>query len=235
VDSTLARVRYAALLIALALALAAAGCGDDDDGSDGGSGGGGSEAIREAVAKTEAAKTARMNYSMAFSGGAGERFGGMALVDFENDREHMTIQVEGQRLEMFTDGDEEYFRPGSSGRYRPFPKSAQSPVANNPTDSLQYLGTDVVDVRERGDGCYEGELDFDRILERAEEGLEGEIPDELRGERAPVSVCVDGQGRIRRYDVELTIQGETFTARTTVSDHGRVPALDPLGPAERPR
>ena len=90
-------------------------------------------------------------------------------------------------------------------------------------------------MRESATGCYEGELDFDRILERAEEGREGELPEELRGQRAPVSVCVDGQGRIRRYDVELTMQGETFTARTTLSDHGRVAPLAPLGPAERPR
>jgi hypothetical protein len=232
VDSTLARVRRAPVLIALVLALAAPGCGDDDD--DGGGGGSGSDALRDAVAKTEAAKTARMDFSMSFSG-TGDRFTGTTLVDFENDREHMTIEVEGQTLEMFTDGGEEYFRPGSSGRYRPFPKSAQSPVANNPTDSLEYLGTDVVDVRERGNGCYAGLLDFDRVLERAEEGGEEEIPDELRDQRAPVSVCVDGEGRIRRYDVELSIQGSTFTARTTLSDHGSAPALDALGPAERPR
>jgi hypothetical protein len=232
VDSTLARVRRVPLLIALALALAAPGCGDDDDGN--GGGGGGSDALRDAVAKTEAAKTARMTFTLSVSGGASERYTGEVLIDFENDRNHLTMEVEGETVELFADGEDEYFRVGSSGRYRPLPESEQAPVANNPSDSLQYVGTDVVDVTESEPGCYEGMLDFDRVFERVEEGRESELPEELRGYEAPVLVCVDGEGRIRRYDVELSLQGTTLATRTTLSDYGRVEPLEPLGPAELP-
>jgi hypothetical protein len=215
------------LLVVLVLAVSAPSCGDDDDGGNGGT----SNALRDAVARTEAAGTARMTFTVSVSGGASERFSGEALIDFEHDRNHLTMEVEGQTVELFADGDDEYFRVGSSGRYRALPESEQSPVANNPTDSLQYVGTDVVDVA-RGDEprCYEGRLDFDRVLERVEEGRESEFPDELRGYQAPVLVCVDGAGRIRRYDVELSLQGTTVKTTTSMSDHGDVAPLEPLGP-----
>ena len=173
---------------------------------------------------------------MSVSGGASERYSGEVVVDFEHDRNHLTMDVEGRTVELFADGPDEYVRLGSSGRYQPFPESQQSPVANNPSDSLQYVGTDVVDVEETGEaGCYEGMLDFDRVFERVEEGRESEIPEELRGHRAPVLVCVDGSGQIRRYDVDLSREGTTLEMRTTLSDRGQVAPLDPLGPAERPR
>jgi hypothetical protein len=232
VDSTLARVRGAPLLIAVALTLGALGCGDDDDGNGGGAGG--SEALRDAVAKTEAAKTARMAFTISISGAANERYTGEVLVDFENDRNHLSMDVEGQPVELFADGEDEYVRIGSSGRYQAMPESEQTPVDNNPTDSLQYVGTDVVDVQETEPGCYEGKLDFDRVFERVEEGRESEFPEELRGYEAPVLVCLDGEGRIRRYDVELSLQGTTVTTRTTVSEHGQLESLEPLGPAELP-
>jgi hypothetical protein len=219
--------------MALACVLCVAACGDDDDGN--GAEGGGSKVLREAVAKTEAAKTARMTFTLSVSGAASERYNGEALIDFEHDRNHLSMEVEGQTVELFADGDDEYFRVGSTGPYRAMPQSAQSPVANNPTDSLQYVGTDVVDVA-RGDeaGCYEGMLDFDRVFERVEEGRESEVPEELRGYQAPVLVCVDGAGRIRRYDVELSLQGTTVKTTTSMSDHGDVAPLEPLGPAELP-
>jgi hypothetical protein len=215
------------LVVALALALAVSGCGGDDGGD-----GEPSDALRDAVAKTEAAKTAQMDLTMSAEG-VSERISGDVRVDFEHDRNLMTVEVEGQTVELFADGPDEYFRVGSAGPYREFPESEQSPVANNPSDSLKYLGTDVVDVEESGEsGCYEGKLDFDRIFERVEEGRESEFPEELRGYRAPVLVCVDDAGRIRRYDVDLSIQGTTVEVRSTISDHGEVPPLDPLGPAE---
>lgn len=218
-------------MLALALALAASGCGGDDGGNDDDPDG--SDVLRDAVAKTEAAKTARMDVTVS---AAGERFDGEILIDFEHDRNHMTMEVEGQTVEGFTDGSDEYIRLGSSGRYQRVPQSEQTPVANNPTDSLQYLGTDVVDVQQTGDeGCYEGELDFDRVFERAEGGREGDLPEELRGQRAPVLVCVDSAGRIRRYDVELSVEGTTGKVRSMLSDYGQVAPLDSLGPDERPR
>ena len=73
---------------------------------------------------------------------------GDAEVDFENDRNHLTMEVAGRTVELFSDGPDEYAREGGSGRYQQVPASAQTPVANNPSDSLKYLGTDVVDVRE---------------------------------------------------------------------------------------
>ena len=218
-------------MLALALALAASGCGGDDGGNDDDPDG--SDVLRDAVAKTEAAKTARMDVTVS---AAGERFDGEILIDFEHDRNHMTMEVEGQTVEGFTDGSDEYIRLGSSGRYQRIPQSEQTPVANNPTDSLQYLGTDVVDVQQTGnEGCYEGELDFDRVFERVEGGREGGLPEELRGQRAPVLVCVDSAGRIRRYDVELSVEGTTGKVRSMLSDYGQVAPLDPLGPDERPR
>jgi hypothetical protein len=239
VDSTLARVRRASLLIVVALALGALGCGDDDDGNGNGNGNGdgagGSEALRDAVAKTEAAKTARMAFTVSISGAASERYTGEVLVDFENDRNHLSMDVQGQPVELFADGDDEYVRIGSSGRYQAMPESEQTPVDNNPTDSLQYVGTEVVDVRETEPGCYEGKLDFDRVFERVEEGRESEFPEQLRGYKAPVLVCVDGEGRIRRDDVELSLQGTTVKTSTTVSDHGQLEPLEPLGPDELPR
>jgi hypothetical protein len=217
-------------MLALALAIAAFGCGGDDGGND--DDGDGSDVLRDAVAKTEAAKTARMDITVSV---AGERYDGEVLIDFEHDRNHMTMDVEGQTVQGFTDGSDEYIRLGSSGRYQQLPPSEQTPVANNPTDSLQYLGTDVVDVQQSGDeGCYEGELDFDRVFERVEEGREGELPEDLRGHRAPVLVCVDSAGRIRRYDVELSVEGTTGEVRSTLSDYGEVAPLDPLGPDELP-
>jgi hypothetical protein len=219
------------LLMALVLALAAPGCADDDGGD-----GDGSDALRDAIAETEAAKTARMDFTMSVSGPASERFIGEVVVDFEHDRDHLTVEVQGQTLELFSDGPDEYFRVGSSGRYQAFPESEQSPVSNNPSDSLRYVGTDVVDVEESSeDGCYEGMLDFDRVFDRVEKGREGEIPQGLRGHRAPVLVCVDDAGRIRRYDVELSVEDTTVEIKSTLSGHGEVPPLDPLSPAERPR
>lgn len=176
-----------------------------------------------------------MTFTMSVSGAASESFSGEVLVDFEHDRDHLTMEVEGQTVELFADGPDEYVRLGPSGRYQPLPESERSPVANNPSDSLKYVGTDVVDVEETGEpGCYEGMLDFDRVLERVEEGRESEIPEELRGHRAPVLVCVDDAGRVRRYDVELSLEGTTIETKTTLSDHGQMAPLDPLGPAERP-
>jgi hypothetical protein len=219
------------LITALALVLAGAGCGDDD-GGDGAS----SNPLKEAVAKTEAAKTARMDVTIKISGAASETFHGDVLVDFENDRNELTMEAEGQTIQLFSDGPDEYFRPGTSGRYQRLPESAQTPVANNPTDSLQYLATDVVGVSETDEsGCYEGELDFDRVFERVEEGRESEVPEELRGQRAPVLICLDDAGRIRRYDVELSLQGTTAETQSRMSDYGEAPTLEPLGPDERPR
>ena len=218
------------MLVLLAVALPACG-GDDGDGE-----GGSSNPLAQAVKKTEAAKTARMTFDMSVKGG-GEAFEatGEAEVDFENDRNHLTMEVGGRTVELFADGPDEYAREGGSGRYQPVPASAQTPVANNPSDSLKYLGTDVVDVREGDEeGCYEGTLDFDRVLERAEEGREDELPEDVRGLEAPVLVCVDGEGRIRRYDVELEVQGATVDLRSTLTDHGEAPSLEPLGPDERP-
>jgi hypothetical protein len=231
VDDGMPRVQ---LLTVLVLALAVPGCGGDD-GDDGGDGDT-SDVLRDAIAKTEAAKTARMDLTMSVSGATDERFTGEVVVDFEHDRDHLTMDVQGQTVELFSDGPDEYVRVGSSGRYQPLPESQQTPVANNPSDSLKYVGTDVVDVEESGEsGCYEGMLDFERVVRRVEEGGETEFPEELREYRAPVLVCVDSQGRIRRYDVELSVEGTTVEIETTLRDHGRVPPLEPLSPAERPR
>ena len=64
------------------------------------------------------------------------------------------MTVEGRTLQLFSDAARSTVRPGTSGRYRRMPASDQTPVANNPADSLKYVGTDVVDV-ETGpeDGC----------------------------------------------------------------------------------
>ena len=215
--------------------LALGGCGDDDD--DGGRRGA-SQLLKDAVAETEAAGTARTNFEITISDGGGqsENFGGEGLVDFEHDRDLSTLEFGGRTLQLFNDRGQEYFREGESGPYRRFPESAQSPVANNPADSLKYLGTDVVDVRTADqDDCYEGSLDFKRIFARVEPGREAEFPEELRGTKAPVTVCVDGAGRIRQYDVELDVSGAEVVVRSTLSDHGRAPALHPLGPDERPQ
>jgi hypothetical protein len=211
-----------------------AGCGGDDGG--GGGDGESSQALRVAVARTEAAKTARMRFDSSITGPRGTTFRGEALVDFEHDRVRLSMGSGGETIQMFSDGSDEYVRRGTSGRYSPLPQSAQSPVANNPTDSLKYLGTDVVDVR-RGDesGCYEGDLDFDRVIQRVEAGREGEVPDQLRGLKAPVVVCVDSLGRIRRYDVELSVEGAEVKMTSTLTDYGRVPPVEPLSAGERPR
>jgi hypothetical protein len=220
------------LIVPLVLVLAAAGCGDDDEDA---GGGGSSNALKEAVAKTEAAKTARMDVTIEVSGQANQTFRGDVLVDFENDRNLLTMSVEGQTIQMFSDGPEEYVRVGTSGRYQQLPESEQTPVANNPTDSLKYLSTDVVGVSEGDEaGCYEGELDFARIFERVESGRESEFPEQLRRERAPVLICLDDAGRIRRYDVEMSIGGVTVDMKTTTSDYGSSPTLEPLGPDELP-
>ena len=93
----------------------------------------------------------------------------------------------------------------------------------------------MVDVQEGDEsGCYEGNLDFDRVLDRAEPGREDEF-EQLRGEQAPVLVCLDAAGRIRRYDVTFEVEGTEVEMRSTMSDHGRAPPLEPLGPNERPR
>jgi hypothetical protein len=217
-------------LIAASL-LATAGCGGDDD--DGG--GTASQSLKDAVAKTEAAKTARVKFDIAVEGAQSGRFTGDALVDFENDRDLLTMNVQGQTLQMFSDAGKEYVREGTSGRYQPFPASQASPVENNPADSLKYLGTDVIDVKEsEEEGCLEGKLDFDRVVARADAQSTEEL-EEVRGLEAPVVVCVDGEGRIRSYDVELTVQDETVMMKSTLSDHGTAPPLEPLGPDERPR
>jgi hypothetical protein len=224
-----------AMLAGLIIAMSAPGCGGDDGTDDDGQAGA-SNHLADAVAKTEAAKTARMVVDVSVTGGADESFHGEVLVDFEHDRNKLTLDVRGQTVQLFSDGSDDYVRQGTAGRYRRFPKSEESPVANDPSDSLQYLGTDVVDVTEGNEaGCYEGKLDFDRVFRRVEEGREGDLPEELRGQQAPVLVCVDRAGRIRRYDVEISVRGTTIKTRSTLSDHGRVPLLDPLGPAELPR
>jgi hypothetical protein len=89
-------------------------------------------------------------------------------------------------------------------------------------------------VKASGEGCYAGKLDFDRVFRRVEEGREDEIPDQLRGQKAPVLVCLDDEGRIRRYDVELAVAGAKIDMKSTISDHGEAPALAPLGPDELP-
>jgi hypothetical protein len=228
--------------LVLCLLLALGGCsGDDDDGggsSEGpaGEGRGASQSLKEAVAKTEAAGTARMTFEVSISNGESATIAGEGLVDFDHDRDLLTITLGGQTVQVFSDRGREYFRQGASGRYQRFPASADSPVANNPADSLKYLGTDVVGVKRADeDDCYEGSLDFKRIFARVERGHEAEFPEQLRGKKAPVTVCVDGAGRIRRYDVGLSIEGAGLEVRSTLSDHGRAPALDPLGPEERPR
>ena len=209
--------------------LALAGCGGGDDAENGSS-----NPLKEAVEKTEAAKTARMAIDVSISGEEELAFGGEGVVDFEHDRNKLTIEAQGQTVDLFADGPDEYVRQGGSGRYQRIPASAQTPVANNPSDSLQYVGTDVVDVKENGEGCYAGKLDFDRVFERVEKGREDEVPEQLRGQKAPVLVCVDDEGRIRRYDVELSVAGAKVDMRSTISAHGEAPALEPLGPDELP-
>jgi hypothetical protein len=231
-------------LVAASLLLLAGGCGDDDDGDGTASrddrasarGEGPSRVLKDAVAKTEAAGTARMTIDLTLEGGQSTTIDGEGLVDFEHDRDLLTLTVAGRTLQLFSDKGEEYVREGTSGRFRRFPASAGSPVENNPADSLRYVGTDVVDVKKvDASGCYEGRLDFDRIFKRVEPGRDSEFPDELRGERAPVMVCIDRAGRIRRYDVELSIALVKATVRSTLSNYGRAPALEPLGADERPR
>lgn len=232
--------RSTGLLLCLLLALG--GCSGDDDGGGGssegaaGDGRNASQSLKEAVAKTEAAGTARMTFEVSISKGVSATFDGKGLVDFDHDRDLLTLSLGGQTVQVFSDRGQEYIRQGASGRYQRLPASADSPVANNPADSLKYLGTDVVGVKRADeDDCYEGSLDFNRIFAQVEPGHEAELPEQLRGKKAPVTVCVDGAGRIRRYDVDLSIEGAELEVRSTLSDHGRAPALDPLGPEERPR
>ena len=52
------------------------------------------------------------------------------------------MEVEGRTVELFADGPDVYLR---LGRYQPLPESERSPVAGNPSASLRYVGTDVVD------------------------------------------------------------------------------------------
>jgi hypothetical protein len=223
------------------LLLALGGCsGDDDDGgsSEGAAGDGrsASQSLKEAVAKTEAAGTARMTFEVSISNGQSATFDGKGLVDFDHDRDLLTLSLGGQTVQVFSDRGREYIRQGTSGRYQRLPASVDSPVANDPADSLRYLGTDVIGAKRADeDDCYEGSLDFNRIFARVEPGHEAELPEQLRGKKAPVTVCVDGAGRIRRYDVGFSIEGAELEVRSTLSDHGRAPALDPLGPEERPR
>ena len=213
------------------VALLAAGCGGEEGGGDDLR-----KVLADAVAKTEAAKTARMAFAISITGHESARFNGEALVDFGHDRDLLTMKVQGQTVQLFIDRGDEYVRSGTSGRYRRLPASAQSPVANNPADSLKYVGTDVVDVvQAKQSGCYAGRLDFGRVFERVEAGRAGEFPRELRGQRAPVVVCVDGAGRIRRYHVDLSLEGGRVEVNATISDHGRAPPLEPLGPGELPR
>ena len=221
------------LILSLLAGLVVSSCGGDDQ-SEGDRGS--TNPLKDAVAKTEAAKTARLSFDISISNGQSLTVTGGGEVDFEHDRERLTIETQGQTVELFGDGDEEYVRRGDSGRYQRFPASAQAPVANNPTDSLKYLGTDVVGVKKTGEeGCYKGRLDFDRIFERVDEQREDEFPAQLRGKRAPVLVCLDGEGRIRRYDVALSISGVSVDTKSTVRDYGNVASLEPLGPDERPR
>jgi hypothetical protein len=230
-------------IAALAAAFLIAGCGGDDDSDAGGgggkeaSGGGGdpSQVLKDAVAKTEDAGTARMKLDLSLSAGQLRHISADGLVDFDNQRDLLTLEVQGQKVQLFGDKGKEYFRQGTSGRYQALPDSSQTPVANNPADSLKYLGTDVVDVKEGDDdGCYEGKLDFEKVFERVQEGRENEIPEQVRGQKAPVLVCVDDEGRIVRYDVSIAISGVELKAASTISDHGEAPSLDPLGPDERP-
>jgi hypothetical protein len=225
--------------LVLCLLVFIGGCGDDDDGGSSGAAAGddraASQALKQAVAKTEAARTARMNFEISAIADRTETVTAEGVADFEHDRDLITVTFDGQTLQLFSDGGEEYFREGDSDRFRRFPAAAASPVANNPADSLKYLGTDVVDVRNAAeDGCYEGNLDFDRVFARAEPDREDEFPPQLRGQKAPVTVCVDDAGRIRRYDVELSMEPISIEVRTTLSDHGRAPSLERLGPEERP-
>lgn len=190
-----------------------------------------SQRLKDAVAKTEAAGTARMSVEVAIHGPGSQWFSGDVLVDFANDRNLMTLTVEGRELQLYSEQGEEYFRPGTSGRFRPFPESEQSPVANNPADSLKYVATDVVDLEDGPEpGCVRGLLDFDRVIERVEQGREDEVPEGLSGLKAPVVVCVDQQGRIDRYDVEVSAQGSTVDFRSTLSHHGTAPSVESLAP-----
>jgi hypothetical protein len=227
--------------VVAALLLAIGGCGGGDDDGDGGSSDrqaedarAAAEELKEAVEKTEAAGTARIEFDISVTGAQSATVTGEGRVDFEHDRDLITVTADGQTLQLFSDRGKEYVRQGTSGRYQPFPASADSPVANNPADSLRYVGTDVVDVTKEN-GCFKGSLDFDRVFERVEAGREAEFPEQLRGKKAPVTVCVDGAGRIRQYDVELDVSGAEVVVRSTLSDHGRAPALHPLGPDERPQ
>jgi hypothetical protein len=176
-----------------------------------------------------------MTMTMAVTGPEEGEYSGEGIVDFEHRRDQLTLEAGGQTVQLFNDGDKEYARVGTEGRYQEIPKSQQTPVANSPADSLRYVGTDVVDVKESGDGCYAGALDFNRVLDRAEEGRADEFPQELRGLKAPVTVCADAQGLMTRYDVTLETGGAKVVLRSKVSDHGTAPALEPLGPDERPQ
>jgi hypothetical protein len=217
------------------IALAFGACGGDEGGGESGTGDDPAQALKDIVAKTEAAGTARMTLEMAISGPEDAKYSGEGIVDFENERDLLTLEAEGQTVQLFNDAGEEYVRVGTSGRYQEVPESQQTPVANNPADSLKYVGTDVVNVKESGDGCYEGALDFKRILERADADRRDEFPQELRGLKAPVTVCADGEGRMTRYDVNLEAGGAKVELRSKVSDHGTAPALEALGPDERPQ
>lgn len=215
----------------LVIAMVAIGCGSEENSERGNP----SKVIMDAVAKTEAARTARLSVDISITGPEGFSSSAEGVADFEHDRDLLTTMVQGQTVQTFNDGGEAYVRNGTSGPYRLFPPSEEAPVANNPTDSLKYVGTDVVDVKEIDeDGCYAGKLDFDRVLERAEKGREDELS-ELRGQTAPVLICVDDAGRISRYDVTIEQGPSKVEFNSTISDHGRAPALEPLGSSERPR
>src|SRR5215212_6128052 len=107
-----------AMLVGLFIALGGPSCGGDEA-RDGAS----SSQLKDAVAKTEAAKTARMAFDISVSGDVSESFHGKVLVDFEHDRDRLTMDVQGQTLQLISDGSDEYVRQGTAGRYRRFPKS----------------------------------------------------------------------------------------------------------------
>lgn len=209
----------------MSVAVLVAGCGGGD---------GASKVLEEAVEKTEAAKTVRMRFEIVARGREALDANGVGVVDFENDRDRLTISVGGQTVGLFTDGAAEYIRLGDSGRYRVRPPSDDAPVANNPADSLRYVASDVVGVESAGGDCYEGELDFDRIRERAEPGRADGF-EELDGLRAPVRICLDAAGRIARYEVDVSVGGDTVEVDSSLFDYGEPPPLGPLSDAERPR
>jgi hypothetical protein len=228
-----------AMAIGLLAGVVLAACGTAGNGGSAGSDSGrrsSTEALTLASAKTSAAKTAKLAFTVTTSGTGAQAatVSGTGVADFAAKKLQMTTNAGAQKVEVVMNGATLYLRipgqqpvPGKSWLKLDLAALSKASgrdlgnlmqgAANDPTQALALLKGASTDIREvgtervRGDDTthYKATIDLRKAAERQSPEAKQQLErllEQAQVQSFPADVWVDDQGRLRKMQYTLKLR-----------------------------